>query len=93
MRFCRAERIEAAIPDYTQSMHGVARVLIGIGALLMIAGLAALLAEKAGLPLGKLPGDFAWRGKHSSVYFPLATSLLLSAFLSLIFYFIGWLRR
>lgn len=93
MRCCRAERICGPNPNYTQSMYGIARALIGIGALLMIAGLAAFLAEKAGLPLGRLPGDFAWRGKNSSVYFPLATCLLLSAFLSIIFYLIGWLRR
>ena len=68
-------------------------MLISIGVLLMLAGIGVLLAEKLGVPLGRLPGDIAWRGKHSSVYFPLATSLLLSALLSLLFYLFGRLRR
>lgn len=70
----------------------MSRLLILIGSFLLIAGLAIFLAEKAGLPLGRLPGDFAWRGKHSSVYFPLASSLLISALLSLFFYVLGRLR-
>jgi hypothetical protein len=74
-------------------MYGVARLLISAGILLVLAGLFVLIAGKAGLPLGRLPGDFAWRGKHSSVYFPLATSLLLSALLSLLLYVFGRLRR
>lgn len=68
-------------------------MLISIGVLLMLAGIGVLLAEKLGVPLGRLPGDIAWRGKHSSVYFPLATSLLLSALLSLLFYLFGRMRR
>ena len=74
-------------------MHGIARLLISIGVLLMLAGIGVLLAEKLGVPLGRLPGDIAWRGKHTSVYFPLVTSLLLSALLSLLFYLFGRLRR
>lgn len=74
-------------------MHGVARLLISAGILLVVAGLLVWIAAKSGFPLGRLPGDFAWRGKHSSVYFPLATSLLLSALLSLLLYVFGRLRR
>lgn len=43
----------------------------------------------AGLPLGKLPGDFSYKGEHTQVYFPLATSLLISLVLSLIFWLIN----
>lgn len=74
-------------------MYGVARLLILIGILLVVAGFGVLIAAHFGLPLGRLPGDFAWRGKHSSIYFPLASSLLLSALLSLLFYLFGRLRR
>ncbi len=69
------------------------RLLILIGVLFVVLGACVLLAEKFGLPLGRLPGDFAWRGKHSTVYFPLATSLLLSIFLSLLLYLLGRLRH
>ena len=39
----------------------------------------------ASLPIGRLPGDLSWRGRGWSVSFPLASSILLSVILSLIF--------
>jgi hypothetical protein len=74
-------------------MQGLGRLLIYAGVFIVILGACVLLAEKLGLPLGRLPGDFAWRGKRSSVYFPLATCLLLSAILSFLLYVLGRLRR
>ena len=53
-------------------------VLAGLGALLLVAG-------KIGW-LGRLPGDFTFRRGHVIFYFPLATSLLVSAILSLLFW-------
>jgi hypothetical protein len=74
-------------------MNGLGRLLILIGILIAVVGALVLVAEKFGLPLGHLPGDFAWRGKNSSFHFPLATCLLLSALLSLLFYLLGRIRR
>jgi hypothetical protein len=37
-----------------------------------------------GLPLGRLPGDFTFRRGTTTVYLPLATSLLVSVVLSVI---------
>jgi hypothetical protein len=68
-------------------------LLIYAGAFILILGVCVLLAEKLGLPLGRLPGDIAWKGRRSSVYFPLATCLLLSVILSLILYVLNYLRR
>jgi hypothetical protein len=48
---------------------------------------------RAGLPLGRLPGDFAFRGKHVTVFAPLATSLLLSFLLTLILLIASRFRR
>jgi hypothetical protein len=42
-----------------------------------------MFVGKTNLPLGRLPGDFLYRGKNTTFYFPLATSLLLSVVLSL----------
>ena len=67
--------------------------MIVLGMLVVIVGVIVLLAEKFGLPLGHLPGDFSWRGKNSSFYFPLTTCLLLSALLSLLLYLLGHIRR
>lgn len=74
-------------------MHVLGRLLIAMGVLLVIAGGCVLLVEKLGLPLGRLPGDFSWRGKNSVVYFPLASSLIVSALLSLLFYILGRFRH
>ena len=54
--------------------------------LLVGLGIAALgLLVMLGLPLGRLPGDMHMRRGNFSFYFPLATSILLSIILTLIF--------
>ncbi|HEV2277379.1 MAG TPA: DUF2905 domain-containing protein [Acidobacteriaceae bacterium] len=73
-------------------MGDLGRLLIGLGLLIAAIGVAILLAGKMGLPLGRLPGDFAWRGKHTTVYFPLVTCILVSVVLSLVFWIISRLR-
>jgi hypothetical protein len=40
-----------------------------------------------GVPFGRLPGDFVFRRGNFSFYFPLATSIILSILLTLIFAF------
>jgi len=70
-------------------MGDLGRVLIGVGLLIAAVGAAVLLLGKAGVPLGRLPGDFAWRGKHTTVYFPLMTCIVISVVLSLV----AWLMR
>jgi hypothetical protein len=74
-------------------MLGLGRMMISVGALLVVAGALLLLASRFGLPLGRLPGDFSWRGRNMAIYFPLGTSLLLSILLSLFFYIVGHFRR
>ncbi len=74
-------------------MHSLARLLIGLGIVLIAVGGVVLLLARIGLPLGRLPGDFAWRGRNTSVYFPLASSILISVILSLILYLLSLLRR
>lgn len=70
-------------------MSDLGRVLIGVGLLLVVVGAVVLLAGKTGLPLGRLPGDFTWRGRHTTVYLPLGTCLVISVVLSLLM----WLMR
>jgi hypothetical protein len=74
-------------------MGDLGKLLILLGAVLMIAGLILVLLGRAHLPIGKLPGDITFRGKHATFYFPLATCILLSALLSLILYVFGRWRR
>jgi ribose/xylose/arabinose/galactoside ABC-type transport system permease subunit len=63
--------------------------LIVIGAICIAVGLLLLGAQKLGL--GRLPGDFSWKGKNGSFHFPLATSLLVSVVLTVLVNL--WLRR
>lgn len=54
---------------------------------LIIAGIALIavgLAVKAGLPLGRLPGDIVIRRGNGTFYFPIVTCILVSVVLSLI---------
>jgi hypothetical protein len=60
---------------------------------LVVAGALLTLLGRTHLPLGRLPGDIVYRGKHTSFYFPLATCLLLSVVLSIVLYVIGRWRR
>jgi len=69
------------------------KVLIAGGLILLVAGGVLSLLGRSGIPLGRLPGDFLYRGKNTTIYFPLATSLLLSVVLSVVLYMIGRWRR
>jgi len=64
-----------------------------VGGLLVLAGVVVMLVGKSGLPLGKLPGDIVYRGKNTTVYFPLATSVLVSLVLSVVLYLVSRWRR
>jgi hypothetical protein len=65
----------------------MARVLIVLGVILVIAGLAWPLIGKLGL--GRLPGDIHVERGDFSFYFPITTGLVVSAIISLVV----WLLR
>ena len=69
----------------------MSRLLIMAGVILVAAGL--LWPHLARLGLGRLPGDIVYRGKSTTFYFPLATSLLVSVVLSIVLYVVGRWRR
>jgi len=74
-------------------MGDLGRMLVFVGGLLLLFGLVLLLAGKVNLPIGRLPGDIVYRGKHTTFYFPLMTSVLLSVILSLVLYFVNRMHR
>lgn len=65
----------------------MARLLITIGLVLVVAGLAWPYLSRLGL--GRLPGDIVIRGEHGGFYFPIVTCILISLILSGIFWLIG----
>ncbi len=73
-------------------MGDLGRMLVLIGGLLLVAGLILILAGKVNLPIGRLPGDLIYRGKHTTFYFPLMTSIILSIILSVVLYFVNRMR-
>lgn len=74
-------------------MSDLARVLIFLGLLLVVAGVVVLGLNRLNIPLGRLPGDFHWRGRGWSVSFPLITCLVLSVLLSLLLWIVNHFRR
>jgi Protein of unknown function (DUF2905) len=73
-------------------MGELGRVLVFLGGLLLVFGLVLIFAGKMHWPIGRLPGDIVYRGKHTTFYFPLMTSILLSVILSLVLYFVNRMR-
>jgi hypothetical protein len=69
------------------------KLLVFVGGVVVVVGLAFMLLGRTNLPLGRLPGDIIYRGKNATFYFPLATSILLSVVLSIVLYVIGKIRR
>ena len=59
-------------------MSDLGKLLIVLGAALLVTGIVLVVVARANLPLGRLPGDIVYRGKNTTFYFPLATSLLVS---------------
>lgn len=54
---------------------------------MLVAGIVFLAAGRLGV--GRLPGDFVIRRGNVSCFFPLATSILLSLVLTLVFWIFG----
>jgi hypothetical protein len=64
------------------------KILIAAGLLLILLGVLYLVFGKVPL-IGRLPGDFRIERENFRFYFPLATSLLVSALVTLLI----WLFR
>ncbi len=69
------------------------KILIGLGVVLVVLGILVVIGSRFHVPLGRLPGDVVYRGKHTTFYFPIVTSILLSILLSVILYFISRASR
>jgi len=74
-------------------MSELGKLLVVFGAILVVLGLLFVGLGRTHLPLGHLPGDIYYRGKHGTFYSPLMTCILLSVIVSAILYLIGRLRH
>jgi hypothetical protein len=78
--------------DY-RAMLDFGKFFVFLGLTLLLLGGLLLLLGRTNLPLGRLPGDILYRGKNTTFYFPLATSILISVVLSLVLYVVGKFRH
>jgi hypothetical protein len=67
-------------------MSNMQRVLIIVGAVLLLAGLAWPWLSSLGL--GRLPGDVRIETAHGVFYFPIMTCAIISVVISLVIWFI-----
>lgn len=70
-------------------LSNLGRTLVVVGAVIALAGVVLVVAERLGLRLGRLPGDLAVERDRFRFYLPLGTSLLLSIILSLVLWLAG----
>jgi hypothetical protein len=73
-------------------MNPIARILILVGLVLVLAGIAWHLGSRY-LHLGRLPGDLVFERGRFRLYLPLASSILLSLVLSAVLYLLRHFRR
>jgi len=69
------------------------KLLIAAGGLLIVIGIIVVLAGRANIPLGRLPGDISYRGKTTAIFFPITTCIILSIVLSFIMWLVSRLMR
>jgi hypothetical protein len=68
-------------------------MLMIAGSVLFLAGALVVLGARAHLPIGRLPGDIVYRGKHGTAYFPIVTCIVLSLVLSFVLWLLGRMGR
>jgi len=71
----------------------IGKMLVILGLLVAVTGLVFILMGRTHLPIGRLPGDIVYRGRYTTFYFPLATSILLSVVLTLVLCLVGRFRH
>lgn len=64
-------------------MACLGRMLIIVGLLAAAGGVVLLLLARAHVPLGHLPGDYVYRDRRVTVYFPWVTMIVVSVVLTL----------
>ena len=70
-------------------MADLGKILVFFGLLIAFFGIVLISAGRLHLPVGRLPGDIVYRGKHTTFYFPLATCVILSIVLSVVLYLLS----
>jgi hypothetical protein len=75
---------KSAQSEKTGMLTNIARILVTLGVMLVLVGGLLYLADRLGLPLGRLPGDIRLGNGNLTCFIPLATSLILSVVLTIL---------
>lgn len=62
--------------------ENIGKMLLGVAAIIALAGVVFLLLDKLGL--GRLPGDIIIRRENLTIFFPVATMIVISIILTLL---------
>ncbi len=66
------------------------KILVTLGIVFVVLGVLLMLSDRLSFfRIGRLPGDIVYRRGNFTFYFPLVTSLLVSLFLTLLFWLLG----
>lgn len=76
-----------------EPLRELGKTLLFLAGFLALVGAFFYFGGKLPFRLGRLPGDIVHEGEHTTFYFPLTTSILLSVGLSLLLWLISRLRR
>ncbi len=76
-----------------EPLRELGRGLIAVGILAVILGALLYFGGRLPFRLGRLPGDIVHRGEHTTFYFPLATCIVVSIVLSVLFWLFSHFRR
>jgi len=72
------------------AMTQMGKIIAAAGLVLVVVGLALWGLGRMGFR--GLPGDIRIEGRHTRIYFPIVTSLVLSAVLTLLLWLWHWFR-
>jgi hypothetical protein len=72
----------------TDGIHYIGKLLVVLGVIVIAVGGLLLFSGK--IPyIGRLPGDILIQKKNYTFYFPLATSIIISLIITLVFWLLG----
>jgi hypothetical protein len=74
-------------------LRELGRALLIVGAVSVVVGAVLYFGARLPFRLGRLPGDIIRRGEHTTFYFPIATCLVVSVMLSILFWLFSNFRR
>lgn len=77
----------------TPNLSSIGWVLLALGVALVLVGAVAIVAGRAGLPFGQLPGDITAQRGPVTIFAPLASCLVISLLLTIAVNVLIWLAR